>query len=46
MIMSKQTKHNYSAIMRLYNVYFSLCSKTDFIGMQDVYSLIKSIVLE
>ena len=41
--MSKQTKHNYSAMMRLYNVYFSLCSKKDFVGMCEVYNLIVSI---
>ena len=42
-MMSKQTKHNYDAIIRLYSVYFSLCSKQDFVGMSEVYNLITSI---
>lgn len=46
MMISKQTKHNYRAIMRLYNAYFNLINVQDYTGMQDVYSLIKSIVLE
>ena len=44
--MNKQTKYNHSAIMRLYNVYFNLINAQDYTGMQDVYSLITSIVLE
>ena len=39
--MSKQ--NNREAILRLYNVYFSLCSKKDFVGMSEVYNLIVSI---
>ena len=45
-MMSKQTKHNYSAIMRLYGVYFSLCSKRDFVGMSEVYNLLTSIYMD
>ena len=44
--MNKQTKYNHNAILRLYNVYFNLINVDDYTGMQDVYSLIKSIVLE
>ena len=44
--MNKQTKYNHNAIMRLYNVYFNLINAQDYTGMQDVYSLIKSITLE
>ena len=45
-MMIKLTKHNYDAIMRLYNAYFSLCSKRDYDNMCLVYSLITSIALE
>ena len=45
-MISKQTKYNHSAIMRLYGVYFNLINAQDYTGMQDVYSLIKSITLE
>ena len=44
--MNKQTKYNHNAIMRLYNAYFNLINAQDYTGMRDVYSLIKSIVLE
>ena len=44
--MNKQTKHNYNAVMRLYSAYFSLISAQNYTGMQEVYSLIKNIVLE
>ena len=44
--MSKQTKQDYGAIMRLYSAYFSLCSKRDYDNMCLVYSLITSIALE
>ena len=44
--MNKQTKYNHNAIMRLYGVYLNLINAQDYTGMQDVYSLIKSIVLE
>ena len=37
--MSKQRE----AILRLYSIYFSLCSKKDFVGMSEVYNLITSI---
>ena len=42
--MSKQTERE--AILRLYNIYFNLCSKQDFVGMCLVYNLITSIALE
>ena len=45
-MISKQTKYNHNAIMRLYNAYFNLINAQDYTGMQDVYSLITSIVLE
>ena len=45
-MMSKQTKQNYGAIMRLYNVYFSLCSNQDFVGMSEVYNLLTSIYMD
>ena len=45
-MISKQTKYNHSAIMRLYGVYFNLINAQDYTGMQDVYSLITSITLE
>ena len=45
-MMSKQTKHNRGAMMRLYNVYFALCSRRDYIAMTEVYSLLTSIYRE
>ena len=43
-MMSKQTKRE--AILRLYSVYFSLCSKQDYIGMSEVYNLLTSIYMD
>ena len=42
-MMNKQTKQNRGAVLRLYSVYFSLCSRQDFVGMSEVYNLITSI---
>lgn len=45
-MMSKQTKQNRGAVMRLYSVYFNLLSRQDFKSMSEVYTLITSIYRE